>query len=70
MTIKTKSISILMPDLKDKSYVLNILDTPGHPNFIAELVAALRVSDGVVLIVDVIEGVMLMTEKIIKHLVR
>jgi U5 small nuclear ribonucleoprotein component len=70
MTIKTKSISILMPDLKDKSYVLNILDTPGHPNFIAELVAALRVSDGVVLVVDVIEGVMLMTEKIIKHLVR
>ena len=70
MTIKTKSISILMPDLKDKSYVLNILDTPGHPNFIAELVAALQVSDGVVLVVDVIEGVMLMTEKIIKHLVR
>ena len=70
MTIKTKLISILMPDLKDKSYVLNILDTPGHPNFIAELVAALRVSDGVVLVVDVIEGVMLMTEKIIKHLVR
>lgn len=46
------------------------MDTPGHPNFVAEFVAALRVTDGVVLVVDVIEGVMLMTERIIKQIVR
>lgn len=46
------------------------MDTPGHPNFVAELVAALRVADGVVLVVDVIEGVMIMTERIIKQIVR
>jgi U5 small nuclear ribonucleoprotein component len=35
MSIKTKPITLLLPDNKDKNYVLNILDTPGHPNFIA-----------------------------------
>lgn len=30
----------------------------------------MRVCDGVVLVVDAIEGVMLMTEKIIKHILR
>lgn len=33
MTIKAKPISLLLPDFKEKSYVLNIIDTPGHPNF-------------------------------------
>lgn len=61
MTIKAKPISLLLPDFKEKSYVLNIIDTPGHPNFIGEVVAGLRISDGVVLVVDVIEGVMMMT---------
>ena len=32
--------------------------------------AGLRVCDGVVLVVDAIEGVMLMTEKLIKHILR
>ena len=35
-----------------------------------EVVAAMRVCEGVVLVVDAIEGVMLMTEKIIKHILR
>ena len=46
------------------------MDTPGHPNFIGEFVAALRICDGVVLVVDCIEGVMLNTRNIIKHIVR
>lgn len=70
MTIKMKSISLLLPDFKDKNYVLNLIDTPGHPNFIGELVAAMRISDGVILVVDAIEGVMIMDEKIIRHIIR
>ena len=70
MTIKMKTLSLLLPDFKDKNYVINIIDTPGHPNLVGELVAALRVSDGVALVVDVIEGVMMVDEKIIRHIVR
>lgn len=61
MTIKMKPITLLLPDFKDKNYVINVIDSPGHPNFLAEVVAGLRVCDGVVLVVDAIQGVMLMT---------
>lgn len=63
-------ISLLLTDFSEKHYALNIIDTPGHPNFIGEIVAGLRLADGVVLVIDAVEGVMLMTEKIIKHCVR
>lgn len=70
MSIKASPITLLVPDFKQKHYAINFIDTPGHPNFIAEFVAALRISDGVILVVDAIEGVMMTTEKIIKHIVR
>lgn len=43
----------------DKSYLINILDTPGHTNFCDEVSVSLRVADGVVLVVDAVEGVMM-----------
>ena len=43
------------------------MDTPGHVNFSDEVTAALRLSDGCVLFVDAAEGVMLNTERLIKH---
>ncbi len=42
-------------------------DTPGHVNFADEVTASFRLADGVVLIVDAVEGVMLGTERLIKH---
>ena len=34
MSIKSSPITLLVPDLKNKHYVINFIDTPGHPNFI------------------------------------
>ncbi len=49
---------------------MNLFDTPGHPNFWGETCAALRAADGAILVVDVIEGVMMGTERIIEYLVQ
>jgi len=56
-----------LPDTKGKSYLLNIMDAPGHVNFSDEATAAFRLSDGCVLFVDAAEGVMLNTERLLKH---
>jgi U5 small nuclear ribonucleoprotein component len=67
LSIKAVPMSLLMPSSTGKSYALNIMDTPGHVNFIDEVCAASRISDGMVLVVDAVEGVMLNTTRVIKQ---
>ena len=49
---------------------LLIIDTPGHVNFVDEVASAIRLADGILLVVDVVEGVMVNTEAIIRHAVQ
>lgn len=69
VSIKAAPMSLVLPGTKGKSHLLNILDTPGHVNFVDEVAASIRLADGVVLVVDVVEGVQANTEQIIKHAV-
>jgi U5 small nuclear ribonucleoprotein component len=46
------------------------MDTPGHPNFSDEVTAALRICDGMILVVDLVEGVTVYTERLIKEALR
>ena len=59
----------MLPDSNGKNFILNLFDTPGHPNFNDEVCSALRACDGVVLVVDAVEGVMLNTERLINYIV-
>ncbi|OAP63247.1 hypothetical protein AYL99_02474 [Fonsecaea erecta] len=69
ISIKAAPISLVMQGTKGKSHILNIIDTPGHVNFVDEVGSSLRLVDGVVLVVDVVEGVQVNTEQVIKHAV-
>ncbi|EJW83943.1 hypothetical protein WUBG_05148 [Wuchereria bancrofti] len=69
-SIKATPITIVMQDSRQKSFLLNLIDTPGHVNFSDEVTAAYRLSDGVVIVIDAHEGVMLQTERAIRHAVQ
>ncbi|XP_044763809.1 116 kDa U5 small nuclear ribonucleoprotein component [Coccinella septempunctata] len=69
-SIKSTPVTLLLQDIKNKSYLMNIFDTPGHVNFSDEVTAAMRLCDGVVIFVDAAEGVMLNTERLLKHAVQ
>ncbi|KAM7371647.1 hypothetical protein PAMP_008865 [Pampus punctatissimus] len=68
--IKSTPVTMVLPDSRGKSYLFNIMDTPGHVNFSDEVTSSIRISDGIVLFIDAAEGVMLNTERLIKHAVQ
>jgi len=67
LTIKANSMSLVVQDSRDKSFLFHVMDTPGHSNFQDEAVAAMAISDGVVLFVDVIVGLTVHIERMLKH---
>ena len=70
LSIKASPITMILQDSRDKSWLFNIIDTPGHPNFSDEVTTGIRLADGMLLVIDCIEGVTFQTERSIKEALR
>ncbi|MBV9452421.1 MAG: TetM/TetW/TetO/TetS family tetracycline resistance ribosomal protection protein [Streptosporangiaceae bacterium] len=71
ITIKSAVASFVIGEPADPAATtVNLIDTPGHPDFIAEVERVLSVLDGVVLVISAVEGVQAQTHVLMRALKR
>jgi len=66
ITINAANVSLIY-HVGPEDYLVNLIDTPGRVDFGGDVIRAMRAVDGVIIVVDVVEGVMPQTETVTRQ---
>ena len=79
MTVKSSAVSLyshlpspealesIPQKFQGQEFLINLIDSPGHVDFSSEVTASLRVTDGVLILIDCIDSACMQTETLLRH---